>query len=61
MASIHLEEFKGAKKAILFENIKGSKYRATSNLFGTIERVKFIFRDSVEIVKDLIALKVEKH
>tara|TARA_B110000003_G_scaffold37656_1_gene34501 strand:+ start:153 stop:353 length:201 start_codon:yes stop_codon:yes gene_type:complete len=27
MASIHLEEFKNSGKAILFENVKGSKYQ----------------------------------
>ena len=59
MASIHLDEFSESGKAILYENVKGSKYRAASNLFGTLERGKFIFRDSIEIVKNLIALKVE--
>lgn len=59
IASIHLDEFKEGKKAILFENVKGSKFRAASNLFGTLERGQFIFRDSIEIVKNLIALKVE--
>ena len=44
-------------KAILFENIKGSKFRAASNLFGTLERSKFIFRDSLKQVKKLIDLK----
>ena len=57
MASIHLDEFAKAGKAILFENIKGSKFRAASNLFGTLERSKFMFRDSLKIVKKLIDLK----
>jgi len=57
MASIHLDEFAKGGKAILFENIKGSKYTAVSNLFGTVERSKFMFRDSLEIVKKLIELK----
>ena len=57
MASIHLDEFAIAGKAILFENIKGSKFRAASNLFGTLERSKFMFRDSLKIVKKLIDLK----
>ncbi len=57
MPSIHLEEFAKAGKAILFEKVKGSKFRAVSNLFGTLERSKFIFRDSLEKVKQLIELK----
>ena len=39
MASIHLEEFKKGRKAILFENIKGTTFKAVSNLFGTLERI----------------------
>jgi len=55
--SIHLDEFAKAGKAILFEKVKGSKFRAVSNLFGTLERSKFMFRDSLEKVKQLIELK----
>ena len=33
MASIHLDEFIKGGKAILFENVRGSKYAAVSNLF----------------------------
>ena len=58
MASIHLEEFKNSGKAILFENVKGSKYPAVSNIFGTIERSNFIFRKSIKKVKKLIDLKM---
>jgi len=57
MASMHLDEFAKGGKAILFENIKGSKFRVASNLFGTLERSKFLFRDSLGIVKKLIDLK----
>ena len=39
--------------------IKGNKYRATSNLFGTLERSRYMFRDSLNIVKGLIDLKVD--
>ena len=58
IASIHLDEFKDGKKTLLFENVKGSKYRSVSNLFGTLDRGKFIFRNSIDLVKDLIDLKL---
>ena len=58
IASIHLEEFKKSGKALLFENIKGSKYPAVSNLFGSLERSNFIFRDSIHKVKKLINLQI---
>jgi 4-hydroxy-3-polyprenylbenzoate decarboxylase len=57
MPSIHLDEFAKAGKAILFEKVKGSKFRAVSNLFGTLDRSKFMFRDTLEKVKQLIDLK----
>src|ERR1700761_5751257 len=57
MAAIHLRVFEHQGPAILFENVKGSKFLAISNLFGTLERSKFIFRDTLENVKTLVELK----
>ena len=57
MAAIHLHVHEAGGPALLFENVKGSKFRAASNIFGTIERSKFIFRDTIENIKILIALK----
>jgi len=57
MASIHLDEFCKNCKAILFENVQGSRYKAVSNLFGSIARSKFLFCDRLQIVKDLIEIK----
>lgn len=57
MAAIHLRVFEAGGPAILFEKVKGSKFPAVSNLFGTLERSKFIFRDSLDKVKRLVELK----
>jgi 4-hydroxy-3-polyprenylbenzoate decarboxylase len=57
MAAIHLRVFEHAGPAILFENVKGSKFPAVSNLFGTLERSRFIFRDTLDKVKILVDLK----
>ncbi|HET6991747.1 MAG TPA: UbiD family decarboxylase, partial [Bacteroidia bacterium] len=57
MAAIHLRVHEAGGPALLFEKIKGCKFRAVSNLFGTKERAEFIFRDSIEHVKKLVALK----
>ena len=59
LASLHLEEFSKQGKALLFKNIIGTKYRAASNLFGTIDRSRFMFRDSLQTVKDLIEIKID--
>ena len=57
MAAIHLRIHEAGGPAILFENVKGSKFRAASNIFGTLERSKFIFRDTLSLVQQLIELK----
>jgi len=57
MAAIHLRVFEHQGPAILFENVKGSKFPAVSNLFGTLERSRFIFRDTLEQIKTLVELK----
>ena len=57
MAAIHLRVHEAGGSALLFENVKGSKFRAASNIFGTLERSKFIFRDTLAFVQQLIALK----
>lgn len=57
MAAIHLRVYEAGGPALLFENVHGSKFRAASNIFGTLERSKFIFRDSLALVQQLIALK----
>lgn len=57
MAAIHLKIFEKGGPAILFENVKGSKYKAVSNLFGTIERSKFMFRDTFEKVQKMVELR----
>jgi 4-hydroxy-3-polyprenylbenzoate decarboxylase len=57
MAAIHLRVYEAQGPAILFENVKGSKFPAVSNLFGTLERSKFMFRDSLENVQQLVGLR----
>lgn len=57
MATIQHRVYEVGGPALLFENIKGSKFRAASNIFGTIERSRFIFRDSLAQMQQLINLK----
>lgn len=57
MAAIHLKVYAAGGPALLFENVKGSRFRAVSNLFGTIERSKFIFRETLASTQDVIALR----
>ncbi|WP_334074456.1 UbiD family decarboxylase [Paenibacillus sp. A14] len=57
MAAIHLRVYEAGGPALLFERVKGSKFRAASNLFGTLERSKFIFRKTWNNTQNIIALK----
>ncbi len=57
MSAIHLRVYTAGGPALLFENVKGSKFRVASNIFGTLERSKFIFRDTLSLVQQLIELK----
>ena len=57
LSAIHLRVHQAKGPALLFENVKGSKFRAASNIFGTLERSKFIFRHTLALVQQLIELK----
>lgn len=57
MAAIHLRVHEANGPALLFENVKGTKYRAASNIFGNLERSKFIFKETFSTVQQLIEIK----
>lgn len=57
MAAIHLRVYEAGGPALLFENVKGSRFRAASNIFGTLDRSKFIFRDTLSLVQKMVELK----
>ena len=59
MAEIHRRVFDEKGPAILFENVKGSSFPAVSNLFGTLERSRFIFRGTLKKVGRLVEAKVD--
>ncbi|WP_368504354.1 UbiD family decarboxylase [Alkalihalophilus sp. As8PL] len=57
MAAIHMKVFEAKGPALLFENVKGSSYPAVSNLFGTVERSKYIFRKTWDKTQEIIGLR----
>lgn len=59
MAAIHLRVFEKNGPAILFENIKGTKFKAVSNLFGNLDRSRFMFRETIESVKKIVEIKAD--
>jgi 4-hydroxy-3-polyprenylbenzoate decarboxylase len=59
MAALHRLVYRRNGPALFFENIKGSKFPAVSNLFGNLERCRFIFRSTLQTVQKLIQLKID--
>lgn len=57
MAAIHLRVHEMGGPALLFENVKGNEFKCASNIFGTLDRSKFIFRDTLEKIQTLIEIK----
>ena len=39
--------------------VKGCPFPMVSNLFGTLERTRFLFRDTLEAVRHLVELKID--
>lgn len=56
--SIQRKVYRAAGPAVLFNRVKGSEFPMLANLFGTIDRARFLFRDSLEAVRRLVELKV---
>ncbi|MCB0395386.1 MAG: UbiD family decarboxylase [Flavobacteriales bacterium] len=59
MAAIHRRVFAEDGPAVFFEKVKGSPFPAVSNLFGNLDRSRFMFRDTLPRVKELIAAKAD--
>jgi 4-hydroxy-3-polyprenylbenzoate decarboxylase len=59
MAAIHMRVYERGGPALYFERVKGCRFPAVSNLFGTLDRSRFIFRDTLARVQALIELKYD--
>lgn len=56
--AIQRRVFQAGGPALLFTNIKGCKFPMAANIYGTKERLNFIFRDTVRTVENLMKLKL---
>ncbi|PLX70564.1 MAG: 3-octaprenyl-4-hydroxybenzoate carboxy-lyase [Denitrovibrio sp.] len=50
--------YRNGGPALLFTNVKGSKFPMAGNIFGTIERTRFIFRDALPVIETLVKAKL---
>ncbi len=59
MAEIQRRVYAAGGPAVLFEQVVGSPFAAVGNLFGTLERGRFIFRETLERVRQAIELRID--
>ena len=59
MSEIQRRVYQAEGPALFFENVKGSPFPAISNLFGTPERTRFIFRSTLKWVKKMVKMKAD--
>ncbi len=59
MAEIQRRVFRAGGPALYFARVRGCRFPMASNLFGTLDRARFIFRDALERVRRLIELRVD--
>jgi 4-hydroxy-3-polyprenylbenzoate decarboxylase len=59
MAEIHRRVYEAGGPALYFARVKGCAFPMVSNLFGTPERTRFLFRDTLAAVRHLVELKVD--
>jgi 4-hydroxy-3-polyprenylbenzoate decarboxylase len=58
-AEIQRRVYQAQGPALFYAKVKGCRFPMVSNLFGTRERTHFLFRDTLESVRRLIALKID--
>ena len=59
VAEIHRRVYRSAGPAIYFANVRDCQFPLVSNLFGTLPRARYLFRDTLRSVQQLIELKVD--
>ena len=58
-AEIQRRVYQAGGPALLFGRVKGCRFPMVSNLFGTLPRTRFLFRDTLEAVRHLVELKID--
>jgi 4-hydroxy-3-polyprenylbenzoate decarboxylase len=59
MAEIQRRVYEAQGPAVLFERVAGSPFAAVCNLFGTMERCRFLFRHTLARVQRVVELKAD--
>ncbi len=59
VAEIQRRAYRAKAPAILFTSVKGTPFPMVCNVFGTMERTRWIFRDSLRALEGLFKLKIQ--
>ena len=55
-AEIQRRVFRAGGPAVFFNSVKGCRFPMVSNLFGTMDRMRYLFRDSLDTVARMVEL-----
>jgi 4-hydroxy-3-polyprenylbenzoate decarboxylase len=58
VGAIQRRVYQAGGPALLFTRVKGCRFPMLGNLFGTLERTRFLFRDTLDDIRRLVELKV---
>ena len=58
-AEIQRRVYASGGPALLFERVRNCRFPMVSNLFGTLEQARFLFRDTWDRVRRMIELKID--
>lgn len=59
IGAVQRRVFRAGGPALLFTNVKGSRFPMLGNLFGTMERARYIFRDTLPALKAIFRAKAD--
>ncbi|WP_020472077.1 UbiD family decarboxylase [Zavarzinella formosa] len=59
MAEIQRRAYAAKAPALLFNRVRGCAFPMLANLYGTLERTRFLFRDTLDIVERMVRLKID--
>ena len=57
--AIQRRVFQAEGPALLFTNVKGTRFPMAANIFGTLQRTKYIFRSTLRRVEAMLAAKAD--
>jgi len=59
IGSIQRRVYQAGGPALLFTRVKGCSFPMLGNLFGTLDRTRYLFRDTLKAVERLVQLKID--